>query len=49
MDMRRFTLEDMSNTIDAIMENGAWSDKMKHDVLRAIEHAWAGRGTLGSN
>lgn len=49
MNMKRFTLEDFSEIIDAVMKFDAMSDKMKHDVVRAVENAWVGRGKFQNN
>jgi hypothetical protein len=49
MDMKRFTIDDLSNIIEAVMTFKAMSDKMKHDVVRAVENAWVGRGKFQNN
>jgi hypothetical protein len=49
MDMKRFTIDDLSNIIEAVMTFEAMSDKMKHDVVRAVENAWVGRGKFQNN
>ena len=49
MDMKRFTIEDFSNVIDAVMKLEKVDDKMKHDLVRAVENAWLGRGKKQEN
>jgi hypothetical protein len=49
MDAKRFTIDDLSSIIDAVMKFDAMSDKMKHDVARAVENAWVGRGKFQNN
>lgn len=49
MNMKRFTIDDLSNIIEAVMTFEAMSDKMKHDVVRAVENAWVGRGKFQNN
>lgn len=49
MEMKRFTIDDLSNIIEAVMRFEVMSDKMKHDVVRAVENAWVGRGKFQNN
>ena len=49
MNMKRFTIDDLSNIIEAVMAFEKMSDKMKHDVVRAVENAWVGRGKFQNN
>lgn len=49
MDMRRFTIEDMSDAIDAVMAMSNTTDKSRHDIMRMIEHTWNGRGVVKPN
>lgn len=49
MNMKRFTIEDLSSIIEAVMAFDKMDDKMKHDVVRAVENAWVGRGKFQNN
>lgn len=49
MNMKRFTIEDLSSIIEAVMVFEKMDDKMKHDVVRAVENAWVGRGKFQNN
>lgn len=49
MNMKRFKIEDLSNLIDTVMGIEWMTDQVKHDVVRAVENAWAGRGKFQNN
>jgi len=49
MNIRRFTISDMSDAIEGVMLLTWAGDKSKHDIMRMIEHVWNGRGTAGLN
>jgi hypothetical protein len=49
MDMRRFTLDDMSAAIDGVFTIEGATDKSRHDIMRMAEHAWNGRGNTKAN
>lgn len=49
MDQKRWNMDEMSATIEAVMSMEGLTDKERHDLMRGIEHARVGRGSFQKN